>query len=611
MHPEQLGPYRIVRQLGRGGMGTVYEAVHGETGESVAVKLLSAQVGHEPGLRERFRAEIEALRKLRHPNIVRLSGFGEQDGHPFYVMERVEGSSLDDELALGRRFDWREITQIGIQICRALHHAHQRGIIHRDIKPGNLLLTADGQVKLSDFGIARLFSAARMTNPGGVLGTAEYMAPEQAEGRPTDVRSDLYSLGGVLYALLAGRPMFRANSRPEMLHKQRYEAPPPLDRRVDAPDELKRIVFELLEKEPERRISNADLLARRLSAMHHALAGPSVPTEAGDPPLGDPPNDAEEPPVDPQAETQATRAFEGLRVAEEEPSTEPPPAEIAPPPDSTTAVFPRVQPAGEEPHDGASVEPSVAGSSGAATGNRFTVVHEDDLDPVETPVARSALVSAPTWFLIAALVGVGLSAWYLLQQPSADVLYDRVVRRAESGETGLSRAESDIEDFLVRFSDDPRAETLRGFQERIELARLERKLERWARDLPATETLLPVQRAYIEAINYARIEPERGMTRLQALIDLYEGVARSGPTSQCIELARRRLEELRKRTGPVGDESLPLIEDRLVEARGLHADDPERARAIYAAIVELYADKPWAAGAVERARGALGEMPPD
>ncbi len=144
MQPDHLGPYRIVRPLGRGGMGAVYEGVNGETGESAAVKILAGSLAGEEGFRQRFEAEIEALRMLRHPNIVRLFGFGEQEGFLYYAMELVDGPSLEQELRNGRRFTWLETARIGIETCRALRHAHDRGIIHRDIKPANLLLTGCG-----------------------------------------------------------------------------------------------------------------------------------------------------------------------------------------------------------------------------------------------------------------------------------------------------------------------------------------------------------------------------------------------------------------------------------------------------------------------------------
>ena len=154
-------------------------------------------------------------------------------------MELVLGSSLEEELRRGRRFDWRETAEIGIQVCRALRHAHDRGVIHRDIKPANLLLAKTGTVKLSDFGIARLFGNTRITVAGSVLGTADYMAPEQASAGAIGPRSDLYSLGGVLFALLAGRGPFKASSVVEMLDKHRSEPAEPVNRFADnVPEEL-------------------------------------------------------------------------------------------------------------------------------------------------------------------------------------------------------------------------------------------------------------------------------------------------------------------------------------------------------------------------------------
>ena len=255
MKAEQLGPYRILRTLGRGGMGAVYEAVNLETDEPAAVKVLSATLAEEPDFRQRFTVEIETLQKLYHPNIVQLLGYGEQDGVLFYAMELVDGCSLEDELRRGREFQWREVADIGIQTCRALRHAHDRGIIHRDIKPANLLLTREGRIKLSDFGIARLFGLARITAVGNVLGTVEYMAPEQIDARPATPRTDLYSLGGVLYCLLARQPPFRAASIAEVLKKHRSAQPEPIRRHCrEVPAEMELIVSQLLEKDPEKRI---------------------------------------------------------------------------------------------------------------------------------------------------------------------------------------------------------------------------------------------------------------------------------------------------------------------------------------------------------------------
>jgi eukaryotic-like serine/threonine-protein kinase len=175
MHIEKLGPYVVGRKIGKGGMGSVYEAVDQKSGQRVAVKALAPALAMAEGFRERFEAEIESLKKLQHEGIVRLLGYGEHEGILFYSMELVEGPSLEQEINRGRLFDWNETLSIAVQVCRALKHAHDHGVVHRDIKPANLLLTPDGRVKIADFGIARLFGSTQLTTAGGVLGTADYM----------------------------------------------------------------------------------------------------------------------------------------------------------------------------------------------------------------------------------------------------------------------------------------------------------------------------------------------------------------------------------------------------------------------------------------------------
>ena len=180
MAPVQLGPYLIGEPLGQGGMGTVYTATHQQTGDIVAIKVLSRLGANEPSLRQRFAQEIETLKKLHHPNIVQLHGHGEEDGTLFFVMEMVQGESLYQRLKSQGPCSWHEAVHFTIDICKALKHAHDRGIIHRDLKPANLLLSEEGVVKLTDFGIARLFGTQHLTADHSVIGTADYMAPEQA-----------------------------------------------------------------------------------------------------------------------------------------------------------------------------------------------------------------------------------------------------------------------------------------------------------------------------------------------------------------------------------------------------------------------------------------------
>jgi serine/threonine-protein kinase len=598
MEIERLGPYQIVGKLGRGGMGTVYKAVHSETGETAAVKLLSAALAQEADFRSRFEAEIETLRKLNHPNIVRLFGFGEQHGQLFYAMELVVGNSLEEELQRGRRFEWREVTRIGIETCHALRHAHDRGVIHRDIKPGNLLLAADGRVKLSDFGIARLFGNTRLTSLGSVLGTAEYMAPEQAEGRPVDGRADLYSLGALMYVLLARRPVFRGKSLPDMLHKQRFEQPDPLRKHdPDAPEELERILGQLLEKDPARRIPNADILARRLEAMSHALSLGSSTVEA-DPSwfLSD------TPPGLPEAaasadDLPATRVLDSA-MADLPAMPAPPPATVDQPP--AEGISPAFSQASAE-----TVRPPLPPG-------RFVTVSEDELGDADEEETRPPAFSWQTGALVVALLAVGFTVWWFLQPPTADVLYDRIAAKtADESIASILQAEDEIRDFLSRYSGDHRARRLREYQNEIELYRLERKFELRVNRLPGAESLEPIERAYLEAINYLRLDPGLGMAKLQAIVDLYAQPGRPlAPSEQCLILAQRRLAALREDMKKHAGEQLTLLEDRLSAADALRQSDPKRANAMYRAIIELYAQEPWATEAVRRARAALPPEPP-
>ena len=187
---ERLGPYQVVRRLGAGGMGTVYEAIDQDAGTRVAVKVLPPAFADNANLRTRFAGEIKTLTSLQHPNIARIYGYGEADGHHFYSMELVDGPSLADFLKEKSRLEWREAVRIGLALCAALKHAHAHGIIHRDLKPANIVLDESGDVKLVDFGIARVFGASQLTSSGSMLGTPNYMAPEQATTEAAHHRTD-------------------------------------------------------------------------------------------------------------------------------------------------------------------------------------------------------------------------------------------------------------------------------------------------------------------------------------------------------------------------------------------------------------------------------------
>lgn len=611
--PEQMGPYRVVRTLGRGGMGVVYEGIHVETEETAAVKVLAAAFTSNEGLRQRFEGEIETLRKLKHPHIVRLIGYGEENGRLFYSMEYVDGRSLEQELVAGRRFNWADVADIGISVCAALKHAHDRGIVHRDIKPANLLLDTTGTVKLSDFGIAKLFGQTRLTAAGNVLGTADYMAPEQADARPVGPRADLYSLGCVLYTLLAGRPPLVAESFVEMLRKQRTEIPLPVRRYAsEVPAEFEVILQELLAKEPAKRIRNATILARRLAAMVHGMAtqqGESKSSETNVQ-LTDEDREFAFAPTLGNTPKPSTRGKAPDDVLDEAPDPSDPtraasPGEVGPATESTVISSARQG------------QRAAALATGDSRG-QFTAVHDGELDQAEEEAETPPWISLQTWVLVAAIAAVGLSVWYMLQPPTADKLYEQI--RAQTGDKSIESyraASPKIDRFLELYSNDPRSGSLREIATSLELDRLENIFERQTAGRGDLNRLLPIERAYLEALNYMRVDPELGLVKLKAMITLYdtrqnreEPFDMSGPTGKCLELARRRLKQMTRTMEWSTVDDLHLLEVRLDRADELENDDPARAREMREALLTLYGRKPWAAPAVKRAQEKLGQVGP-
>ena len=253
-------------------MGSVYQGVHEKSGEKVAVKLISPEVADEMRFRRRFDAEIETLKRLRHDGIVRLIGYGEEEGLLFYSMELVEGEPLQKRIRRLKRLDWKSTIDISIQVCAALKHAHDIGVIHRDLKPANLLLTQDDTVKLVDFGIAKIFGYGEQTVAGSILGTVDYMAPEQAFGDGITLRTDLYALGSVMYAMQAGRAPFKGKRITEVIDSLKREKPIPLEMvNPETPEALVELIHELLEKKPNDRPPTALAVMNRLKAMKAGL----------------------------------------------------------------------------------------------------------------------------------------------------------------------------------------------------------------------------------------------------------------------------------------------------------------------------------------------------
>lgn len=266
-----IWPFELLEQIGEGGMGVVYRARYVVNNRVVAVKILPTDVTDKTAL-ARFERETEILKDLRHPNIVRSFGGVCEDKCRFYAMELVEGGSLEDVLQRRGRLPWEQVVEYALQMCAALECSHRQGIIHRDVKPANFLVSSNGQLKLSDFGLASVAAQRKITQPGKTAGTFLYMAPEQIKGAEITPRTDLYALGCVLFEMLTGKPPFAAETPAATLDRHCRQPPPRVSEiALDCPANLDRLVDRLLEKDPAKRPQTAVDVARDLRSVSQTV----------------------------------------------------------------------------------------------------------------------------------------------------------------------------------------------------------------------------------------------------------------------------------------------------------------------------------------------------
>jgi beta-lactam-binding protein with PASTA domain/predicted Ser/Thr protein kinase len=275
------GRYRVVRRLGSGGMANVYLAEDGELGRQVAIKILNDRHAADDQFVERFRREAKNAAGLSHPNIVQIYDRGEAEGTYYIAMEYLEGQTLKELAAVRGPLSIREAIAYARQILAALRFAHRKGIVHRDIKPHNALIDDDGRVKVTDFGIARAGPASQMTEAGSIIGTAQYLSPEQARGGAIDQRSDLYSVGVVLYELLTGTVPFTGDTPVEIAMKHLSSVPePPSARRPEVPRPLDQVVLRALAKDPDERYASAEEMDAELARVAEGLPVSTETAEA-------------------------------------------------------------------------------------------------------------------------------------------------------------------------------------------------------------------------------------------------------------------------------------------------------------------------------------------
>lgn len=263
------GRYLVGNELGRGAMGIVYRALDRVLHREVALKELPPQLALDVARAERFRQEARTLAQLSAPGIVQIYDLLDEDGRLFLAMELVEGGSLEELLRARGRLEGRDAARFGAEIAEALEAVHGRGIVHRDLKPANVLLTGDGRPKITDFGIARVVGEQGLTVEGAIIGSPEYMSPEQASGKPVDTRTDLYAFGILLYRLYTGVAPFTGEISSVLAQQLAHAPASPRQHVAELPDEIERLILALLAKDPERRPQQAAEVAAVL--RRHAV----------------------------------------------------------------------------------------------------------------------------------------------------------------------------------------------------------------------------------------------------------------------------------------------------------------------------------------------------
>ncbi len=634
---EFAGPYRIGKMIGRGGMGTVYAAVHEVTGEKVAVKIIAAHVADEKRFQRRFSDEIRTLTRLKHRNIVTLIGQGEQCGQLFYSMELVEGESLQQKLRREKRLPWPLVLDMAIDICAALKHAHDFGAIHRDLKPANLLIDQDGVVKLVDFGVAKLFGSHDQTAVGSILGTADYMAPEQAAGLPVTPRTDLYSLGNVLYACFTGRPPFANRSLTEVLEALKNEEPIRVDAIVpDLPPEIAELVHDLLEKRPEDRPPTALAVMNRMKAiragLRHTAAGESahdadtIGPQVASPtsPLGIQGAQADQATAASDGDSKTLGHFDEGQV------------------DPGRGTRPS-QPESEQLTNKATVPSKLTRSSGAGpavspsdesqppvTRTHFRTVQDKDRHRSVWGHESQEAESNHFWHIFsivalsaALLAAIGTGIW-LMQPPSADELHE-IVAEAQAAAGNDTELRNRGNQFVKLYPDDPRAAEVKQWLAELNIKQqadgVLQELQKKANGPGGLGSLTPAEQAFVEAM----MEPDglRRQQRLEHWLAVFGhtqeaegeteqkaglGSAKSEPDRQAamVAAAQDQLQELHRGLADVAAQKAAELEQRLRWAQENLSPDQERR--LLQGILALYADKTWARSVIEQAQKRLTEL---
>lgn len=628
MEFDYLGPYKIDGVLGHGGMGSVYKAHHSKTGDVVAVKVIADAIANQERFRRRFDAEIESLERLTNKYIVKLIGYGEERGRLFYSMEYVDGESLQDKIKRLGRLDWETTLRYGMEITFALKHAHDIGVIHRDLKPSNLLIDKLDNIKMTDFGIAKLYGGSDETVLGSVLGTADFMPPEQAEGTRVTIRSDLYALGAVLYTCLSGKSPHYAKTTPETLYNVRYKIPVPLrDRYEDIPRELDILILELLEKDPKKRPPTALVVWNRMAAMQAGLHRL--------PPATDNPNSDKHPPSK-GAPSKPSDSIElsdvDLNLANEirNPSKDDGTKYVTR--ENVTSDIPN---SSKKTSDGleltlASEELIEASHMGhttniathltslggelsakpAAPDSTFTTV-EEGVPKRRRPVFDDDEDTSSSWsnFISIAVLCLGILAcfagiFYATRRPSADTLYQRTLTTVENS-SSMDRIEDVLIEFKTNYPNDPRLKEFADYESEIQMQRMIARLSRRVTRTGGT-TVSKLELAFIEAMKSREQNVSFAIQQLKDFLTVFQNREILNPTERSlVDYAARELQRLTAIDDGMSKREDNSLEEQLKAALQL---DVEKRRAFYESLIRLYADQPSAKSLVARVKELLAGL---
>jgi serine/threonine-protein kinase len=531
--------------------------------------------------RGRFEGEIEALLKLEHENIVRLLSYGQDDGNLFFAMELVDGNSLFEEQKKGTVFHWREIIEIGQQVCRGLRHAHERGIIHRDLKPGNLMIDRDRRIKITDFGIAKSFGSSAITSEGNVVGTMDYMSPEQARGEPVTARSDIFSLGAVFYALLAGRPPFLRDSMEKTFGALLSAQPPERLERIatDTPRPLAALIHRLLEKDPSRRIATALALGRQLEAVEEEVRNS----------------------IDHDTEVLTAEAREGIVAGSTFASTGPAAAPVT---RTSSGVLPVAD----------------AGLAETAVGSRLHETAQPRAKPQDyfnqvTPqqrwrgVASQSATAKPVrgiaTTLLALLAVVGLSALGVWLALFRSLNPDELLATIRASENSPKQVLREMQTFLEHWPDHEEADYVREVLDHANALRFRQTLA--LRERLPNQQLTAIESQFLRITDIEADDAPEAAEQMKRFLSAYRDTSRlSENDARAIENARifaKRLNELATRQQQLGREN---IAELLHQAE--RATSSEDQLAIHRFIIDLYGKDAWAEELLEHSRAEIERL---